>query len=131
MRTIKLMVHLSALCWMAHASASQDASTLCTADEYQYFSCRIDGSSKVVSLCGNIDFSDASRLAVDSENHSVYLQYRFGTPGHIDMLYPKTKGNSFKKFGGGNIRTYSATVLEVGFSVGRYQVSDQSTPSFP
>lgn len=54
--------------------------TLCEPDEDIYFSCPLPGG-KVVSVCasGNDDPS------------SGYVQYRYGAPEKIELVYPKSK----------------------------------------
>jgi hypothetical protein len=58
------------------------ADTWCSKDETTYFSCKIKGSEKVLSVCGK-----------DS-----YLQYRFGKPGRIELQFPKNRVDSRSEF---------------------------------
>ena len=120
---------LTTLLSAAQVMADEEAiSSLCSADEHQYFSCRIHKSTKIVSLCGNVDLSESGGSKLFDEQDTAYLQYRFGSPEKIEMIYPKTQKDSFAKFGGGNIRTFFGAFQEVEFSVGeyRYNVSSSS-----
>ncbi|MBX8488623.1 hypothetical protein K5D34_12250 [Pseudomonas cichorii] len=58
--------------------AYESGMTFCKEDEDIYFSCSLSGG-KIVSVCasGNTDPSTG------------YIQYRYGTPGNIEMTYPE------------------------------------------
>ena len=58
------------------ASAYADEATLCQPHEEIYFSC--SAVNKIISLCasGNISPSNG------------YVQYRFGTPDHVELQFP-------------------------------------------
>jgi hypothetical protein len=71
----------------ATATAVQTPS-LCGASEAVIFSCRIKGSTKIVSLCGS------KQLTKDTG----YLQYRFGRPGAVELTFPEEKLNSQAQF---------------------------------
>lgn len=60
---------------VCHAGAI--AETLCSSGEDSYFSCKIKGKEKIVSICGSKDLS----------KERGYLQYRFGVPGKIEFEY--------------------------------------------
>ncbi len=129
MRTKSVIACVVALLVTAHVSAEQEVvESLCKAHEHQYFSCHIQGTAKVASLCGSVDLSDETESAIYDAQDSAYLQYRFGTPEKNELVYPTTTKNSFKKFGGGNIRTYFGAILEVEFTIGiyRYNLSSAS-----
>jgi hypothetical protein len=55
--------------------------------EVVYFSCRIEGSHKLVSLCGGLvrDPETSERRA------DAWLQYRFGPPGKPELVFPPEK----------------------------------------
>jgi hypothetical protein len=60
----------------AAAHAQGDSATLCAADEHTLFACR--SGRKTVSVCASADLSaDAGRV-----------QYRFGAPGAVELVYP-------------------------------------------
>ncbi|HVK93315.1 MAG TPA: hypothetical protein VM571_01150 [Noviherbaspirillum sp.] len=61
--------------------------TLCLADEHDYFSCHIAQSNKVISICGSLpDTADKD------------LQYRFGLPNNVEFVYPQSLKNGGDKF---------------------------------
>ena len=70
---------LTMACISGQALAA-NTDTHCLANEHVYFSCGIDGSDKVVSLCGGMKDSQPS-----------WLQYRFGAIGHTELTYPKAR----------------------------------------
>ena len=123
---VAFAVSAVALCAMQVSATETANASLCRAGEHQYFSCHIQGSAKVASLCGNVDLSSLDRTTIFNERDTAYLQYRFGTPINIEMMYPKQGRNSFKKFGGSNIRNYFGALQEVTFSVGKYRYSVSS-----
>lgn len=59
----------------AHAAGSH-----CQAGEETYFNCQIRNSVKVASVCGAGYDADKKQAG--------YLQYRFGSPGKVEFLYP-------------------------------------------
>ncbi|MES2047077.1 MAG: hypothetical protein V4447_01655 [Pseudomonadota bacterium] len=58
------------------------AESLCKPKEVLYYSCKIAGTQKLVSLCG-------STL---NEANGFWLQYRFGRPGQLELEYPESRG---------------------------------------
>jgi hypothetical protein len=66
------------------------AQTHCHIDEVDYFSCRLRDSGKILSLCGG-------RLTPNQE-HGMWLQYRVGQPGAIEMAFPEQRKESVGKF---------------------------------
>ncbi len=79
----------------AHSALAADTPTLCQPDEQVYFSCPVKksnlgpgGAGKTVSLC-------ASQTLSAKEG---YLQYRFGTPGRIELSYPEQRQGSQQQF---------------------------------
>jgi hypothetical protein len=85
--------------------------TLCTETEKVLFSCSVKRSAKVVSLCAS---SDVSRTR-------GYVQYRFGTPGKIELEYPAEKANSQDKFAYHHYFRAQLDETEVSFSSGGYK----------
>jgi hypothetical protein len=76
-----------ALCVMPAAGSAASAEvptvpSLCTPQEVVVFSCRIEGWSrgKVASLC----------IAATGAGEPPRVQYRFGTPKHIELQFPAT-----------------------------------------
>lgn len=73
------------------------ATTHCGRDEVTYFSCKIRGSAKVVSLCG----SSLKNFDPSSFRDGGWIQYRFGRPnGSPEFIYPIEKTGSPSHFVG-------------------------------
>jgi hypothetical protein len=81
-----IVVAVVAIC-CATASAVQTPSH-CGPSEAIIFSCRIKGSTKIVSLCASKQLS----------KEAGYLQYRFGRPGAVELTFPEEKRNSQAQF---------------------------------
>jgi hypothetical protein len=84
------------------ASLPTLAQTHCKADEVDYFSCQIVNSTRVASICGNVENRQIEG--------SSWVQYRFGSMNHLELVYPEQKGNSASAFEGN--------------AFGRYQIVD-------
>jgi hypothetical protein len=84
---MKYMVVAFVVICCATASAVQTPSH-CSPSEAVIFSCRIKGSTKIVSLCAS------KQLSKDTG----YLQYRFGRTGAIELTFPEEKRNSQAQF---------------------------------
>jgi hypothetical protein len=106
--TATLATVLSALPFAASAS------THCAADEVVYFSCKIKGSSKVVSLCG----SELLRPDTRVRREDAWLQYRFGRPGQPELVYPTERAGSLNAFTGEHVAPYDDSVDTVWFKHG-------------
>jgi len=104
------------------------AGTLCNKNEHQYFSCGINGSDKIVSICGNVDL-DNTDLESFETNENAYIQYRFGTKNNIELTFPKEKKFSIGKFYGQNIHTHFVVVENINFRIGQYHYSVESSSS--
>lgn len=83
--------------------------TLCKPKETIYFSCKVEPTGRLISLCGN-SFRDPERF---------WLQYRFGRTDQIELEYPKT-GILFSHsgFDVGYIRRANGFDIEVNFTSG-------------
>ncbi|MBI6853283.1 hypothetical protein YA0002_10935 [Pseudomonas cichorii] len=60
-----------------HAYGDEVDVTLCASHEDIYFSCPLPGD-KIVSVCAS----------GNTETSAGYVQYRYGTPSNIEMIYP-------------------------------------------
>lgn len=80
---------LSTLLVLVFLSASVAAETLCMPTETVYFSCKLARTTKIVSLCGSSS----------TERDSFWLQYRFGTSTHLELVYPRSIGVPFANSG--------------------------------
>lgn len=97
------------------AIAQAGTMTHCKDTELAYFSCQIDGSTKVVSLCGgNLEAGNGQR------NAAMWLQYRFGKLNALELAYPASRKNSLSKFKGEFHAGQSASVQTIRFVVNQY-----------
>jgi hypothetical protein len=71
------------LAWLP-MSAMPASPTHCASGEDVLFNCQVANSKKVASLCG------ANYFATGATFLHAYVQYRFGAPGAIEFVYPKT-----------------------------------------
>lgn len=97
------------LLWIPLAVCASDVfahTSLCQADEVNFDSCVVEG--KVASYC-------ASKKIPEKGG---YLQYRFGTPEKVEMVFPTVRRNPTGLF----FRSMSADGLEnrISFKNGRY-----------
>jgi hypothetical protein len=79
MHTIKFLLLLAGLIPLVMTTAN--SATLCTADEVILFSCNTKTRGRIISLCGSIK----------PNGPTSYIQYRFGTPKRIELVYPTDK----------------------------------------
>ena len=94
-------------------SQGATAATLCKTDEVAYFSCVLKGGKKIVSLCGNT-FWNTTESKI---NPYAWLEYRFGTLKHIELLYPSSKVDSIKKFAAEYHHPYQGFYYALGFTI--------------
>jgi hypothetical protein len=85
--------------------------SLCVEGEKVVFSCVIQKSAKVVSLCASPD------LARDRG----YLQYRFGLPGKLELEYPHNKESSTQAFKYNHYFRAQVDLTEISFSKDNFQ----------
>ena len=83
------------------------AGSLCSKSETTYFSCPTK-AGKVISLCGKVFERDKRGDRVDVEDQ--WLQYRFGTPGAIELSYPRAKASSVGSFKAERIRAQGGEI---------------------
>ncbi len=89
------LISLACLLGLAYPACGLAASH-CGQGETTYFSCKIKGSAKVVSLCGAPGLLSGN--AEDLQNG--WLQYRFGPLGKPELVYPARKQGSVFAFQG-------------------------------
>jgi hypothetical protein len=77
-RALKLVCSLIVAAGAAPGALAQ---SLCIAPEVEFFSCSVDNGKKQAAVCAR--HGDSGTLS-DS-----YLQYRFGTPGNLEVVFPK------------------------------------------
>jgi hypothetical protein len=83
------------------AGLATAASTLCTKGEVSYFSCKAN-NGKTISLCGHVFSTDKLGAAKDVEN--PWLEYRYGRPGALELVYPASRKDSVQRFTAQRIR---------------------------
>jgi hypothetical protein len=83
------------------AGLATSASTLCTKAEVSYFSCKAN-SGKTISLCGHV-FS-TGKFGRKEEVSDPWLEYRYGRPGALELVYPRSRKESLSRFKAQRIR---------------------------
>lgn len=81
---LTMRYHLFLALLPALLTGQTHAESLCKPKEVLYYSCKIAGSQKLVSLCGN---------ALNDQN-GFWLQYRFGKPEQLELVYPESRGKA-------------------------------------
>lgn len=66
---------------------SVEAKDLCRPDEEVFFSCKVEQSEKIASVCG-----------VVADQAATTLQYRFGTPRRVELAFPQAEKDSVSRF---------------------------------
>jgi hypothetical protein len=104
------------------AKAPLNAS-LCQADERVYFSCQAGNGPKRIALCGQVK---------GGAGVHGFLQYRFGTREHPEMVYPSSRNESLEKFtyGGAYQKMGRMDSREVSFHSGSFDYTVYIT-SYP
>jgi hypothetical protein len=99
--------------------------SLCAADERVYFSCQVDKSAKRIALCGQVE-------GLTGRGVHGFLQYRFGTREHPEMVYPSSRDNSLEKFkyGGAYQKLGRMESREISFHSGSFDYTVY-TESYP
>ena len=94
------------------------AQTLCRKGETDHLSCPTNGGKKILSVCSNI--KEGVGVAEDS-----WVQYRFGSPGKIELAFPKEKKGSLARFRGYYFSPHgqSTSVSDLRFTSGRVAYS--------
>lgn len=100
---------------VAAQAAASGVPSHCTADEWAVFSCAIEGSSRVVSLCAT------------GEGAPATLVYRFGRLGRVELQYPDDRLDSLSRFRTQHYFRAGVDRREVSFTLGatRYAVFDE------
>lgn len=102
------------------------AVTHCKKGEIDYFTCKIKNSEKIVSLCGSA-FRDSSYATADI-NDDAWIQYRFGKPERLELIYPAKKLPLVSKFSGEYILANDHRLYALMFKSGGYTYEIQSSP---
>lgn len=93
-------------------------STHCQAHEQKIFSCQIQKSQKILSLCA----------VANKPQHPGYLHYRFGNPGKVELQFPQSTQNTYAQFRWQTIGYSGGWDTRIQFANGgyRYQVYDRA-----
>ncbi len=87
--------------------------SLCEADEKVVFSCTMQKSSKLLSLC--------TSRQVDAK--TGYVQYRFGVPGTVELQFPAERKDSQAAFSYSRYTRPLVTYLTLDFESNGYKYS--------
>jgi hypothetical protein len=83
--------------------------TLCTSQENIYFSCPLDGG-KIVSVCAS----------GNDKPSTGYVQYRYGTPEKVELIYPRKEVSPMGRFFVVNASEGSVNKDIIKFKNGKY-----------
>lgn len=103
------------------SSFSWATETLCQKDEVNFFSCKTKANGKIISICSNIEDFEI--------NDDSWLQYRFGKPHAVELVYPHQKAGSISKFEGNNFSKYNVVDLRFINKKTLYSVSVEASYS--
>ena len=117
-RLMKALCHILLLLNSIGMAIATTVESHCLDDEFVYFSCRINGSVKIVSLCGG----------GTHDYEPSWAQYHFGTIGSPELVYPRTRKGSLKQFAGffESHKAIPFQMQEVWFRIGKYRYKIQS-----
>ena len=99
-----------ALVLLAVAPSALSGTTLCTKGERTHFSCTVT-KNKLLSVCGS------NRLTAKSG----YIQYRFGTPSSVELIYPPAKAHPNDHFYFHEAAYSGGYMAHLSFRVGAYR----------
>jgi hypothetical protein len=93
-----------------------DAASLCSASETTVFNCELKENHKIVSIC-------SSKILTGK---SGFLQYRYGTPEKVELVFPKSMEDSQAQFGYDEYSRPDLSTFVVGFNNAnyRYEISE-------
>jgi len=89
------------------------AQSLCAKSEVDYFSCRLT-DWRIISVCG---------IVHDEPMAEDWLQYRFGSPRKIEMVWPREHRGSIGEFEGNVFGPYSVSDLRFRIDNAEYGIS--------
>jgi hypothetical protein len=104
---------------LAHGKTGADSSravSLCAPDEKTVWSCETT-HRKIASICSSRQLDD----------HSGYVQYRFGRPGRVELEFPHQRQNTQSSFTYKRYTRPLVTYLAIKFTAGghTYKIYDQ------
>jgi len=121
-RAIAFSLGLAIILALALSSLDADANTsstslpgrsLCDKGEKIVFSCQLKRPAKIVSLCSS---------PVLTKDRG-YLQYRFGLPGKIELVFPEQRDHSQQSFQYKHYFRYQVDMTQISFTSGSYTYS--------
>jgi hypothetical protein len=122
------MTLLSLVALMLCAPLAATAASLCSKGEVDYFSCKVAGSAKSISLCGSaLHAAGGKGIGADA-----WLQYRYGTPGKPELVYPAKKEPLSRHFEGHSMYTGDILISALTFKrdADLYEVIDSQDNTF-
>jgi hypothetical protein len=89
----------------------------CTPGETVLFSCQLERTKKIVSLCSSSDLSPTAG----------YVQYRFGPPGNVEIMVPPTNARPSGFYILSHTQQIRSSLYELSFNLGKigYTMSRQ------
>lgn len=91
-------------------SAGARAQSLCIGTETEYFSCRIQQSVKILSICG----SSLESIEKLPNRSNAWLQYRYGPPGKPELTFPSVRHGSLDAFAHERHTGYQTLTFSIG-----------------
>lgn len=110
------------------ASLVASAQTHCTKKEVEYFTCKISGSEKIISVCGSAFRADTYATAAIVDD--AWLQYRFGKPGQLELVYPAKRHPLLNHFFAEFILSNDRRLYALMFKHGSYNYEILYSPGF-
>ena len=92
-------------------AAQMQRGSLCESTEKIVFSCTVGKTAKLVSLCSSQELT----------KDRGYLQYRFGTPGKIELEFPNQREQTQSAFKYSHYFRAQIDRTEISFASGGYQ----------
>lgn len=114
----KKFQYISFLCLVVFSNSAFSFETHCDDEAQIVFNCKIRNSTKIVSVCNQ-------RMSENKDE--TYLQYRYGAPGKIELIFPNQhhiKRGQFSYYPQYS-RNAGFRAYELTFNIGgnKYQVS--------
>lgn len=99
--------------WTTIEAGLQTPKTLCEQNEQVVFSCNMQKSAKLLSIC--------TSKKIDAQNG--YVQYRFGLPGKVELEFPTERKDTQSAFGYSRYTRPLVTLLSLQFESNGYKYS--------
>ena len=118
--SIALAASAVLVCSSNQAASAQvknlQVNTLCAKGERVIFACMLKQPAKIVSVCASKNLT----------SETGYLQYRFGSPGKVELEFPKDRTGTQQNFKYNHYFRARVDLTEINFSVdgAEYSVFD-------